>query len=390
MEDLELSNIIKYGQEVSEIIKSDHSHRPFRLNVIDAACRGRFKETGHSLVLADMLRYPSIQSSFLETFLGLRHDFLEVKPEEKVEEGSMDVTLKGEDIFIIVENKVNAAKEQERQVYRYVHNIEKKGYSLSQIYVVYLNPTNRSRPSNYSLCDEKNEHNVFEKLGDDHFRVLSYKYDITTWLRKIQKQKSINDEPNINSALDQYIDFLENKFQTSPLDKAMNRKINDYLLKELKIEDKTLKEQIEDLVNLRNNTDKLLKAIDNLKADKSNKLIEEWKNTIEQKLGIKLLHDEHSFGVRLNNGVWLGVWDGEYQNSKSKEFPTYWGFQYNSKDMDELYNQEINTLIKTLIEKAGIKDDSKPETDWIAWHTTNNGVDEFISLYKGAEKMGLL
>ena len=216
-----LKNGISLSRLVSDVVARHLSNRPFHLNVIEAACHGRFKETGHSLVLADMLRHPLIQASFLDTFLGIKHDELEVTAETD----RVDVALKGKDLFIIVENKVNAAEEQKNQVYRYIHEIgvEKYHYDISQIYVVYLNPTNRNLPSEYSLCDENNKNNVFEELGEDHYTVQSYKNDITKWLRNI----SLTDEPHINSALDQYIDFLENKFHTSPLDKIMNNELNN-------------------------------------------------------------------------------------------------------------------------------------------------------------------
>lgn len=133
--------------------------------------------------------------------MNLEHDYLNVTAETD----RVDVALKGEDIFIIIENKVNSAEEQRNQVYRYVHEIaiDKYGYSLSQIYVIYLNPTNHNPPSEYSLCDENNENNVFEELGEEHYTVQSYKYDITDWLRCL----SVTNEPHIDSALDQYIDF---------------------------------------------------------------------------------------------------------------------------------------------------------------------------------------
>lgn len=63
-----LKSGICFSLQVSNIIKKHLSKRPFHLNVIEAACHGRFKETGHSLVLADMLRHPAIQHSFLESF----------------------------------------------------------------------------------------------------------------------------------------------------------------------------------------------------------------------------------------------------------------------------------------------------------------------------------
>ena len=104
---------IKCGCQVSDIIARHLSRRPFHLNVIEAACHGRFKETGHSLVLADMLSHPAIQSSFMEQFLGLNLNYMEVTAETD----RVDVALKGKDIFVIVENKVNAAVEQNCQVY---------------------------------------------------------------------------------------------------------------------------------------------------------------------------------------------------------------------------------------------------------------------------------
>lgn len=295
---------IKISNQVAEIIARNLSQRPFHLNVIEAVCHGRFKETGHSLVLADMLKHPFIQSSFLETFLGINHDYMNVTAETD----RVDVALKGDDIFVIIENKVNAAEEQESQVYRYVHEIgmEKYGYEMSQLYVVYLNPSGRSRPSEYSLCDGNNENNVFDALGDNHYTVQSYKYDVTDWLRKIK----INNEPHISSALDQYIDFLEHKFHTSSSDRNMNNEIKDMILKELHIESKSFEEQMEALNNQREKVNELLNAIDNLKVELSHELMLEWKKQVEQQLGIKLANDAHFFGFQLNNKVWLGIGDG--------------------------------------------------------------------------------
>ncbi len=376
-----LKNSIQYGRQVSEIITRHLSQRPFHLNVIEAACHGRFKETGHSLVLADMLRHSAIQSSFLKYFLGIQHETLEVTAETD----RVDVALRGKDIFVIVENKVNAAEEQKNQVYRYVHEIgiEKYGYSLSQIYVVYLNPTNRNHPSEYSLCDENNEHNVFEELGDGHFTVQSYKYDITNWLSTI----SISGEPHIGSALDQYIDFLENKFHISKADNNMNTEIKNLLLKELQIEDKPLEEQLEVLANQYDKTEDLLRSLETLKNEMqkelSHKQIIKWREQVEQQLGIKLSKDDHSFGVQLNNKVWLGVWDGQISGN---HLP-FWAFQYDSfrmATMPKLYKQ-----IEALLRKVGITQ-YHTENDWVAWCTTSKGVERFTSLYYGAKELGLL
>ena len=238
-------NGIRLSERVHQLIKTYLDMTPFHLNVIEAACSGRFKETGHSLVLANLLKHPVIQSSFIKNFLNIQHEYMHVTAEKN----RIDVALKGKDIFVIIENKVNDAEEMENQIYRYVNDIgiKKYGFTLPQIYVLYLNPTNRTLPSPYSLCDKNKENNVFEALEKEHFKVLSYKYDITDWLRKL----SIENKPHIASALDQYIDFLENKFYTSSIYQNMNKEIKDFILKELHIEGLTLQEQITALTIVR-------------------------------------------------------------------------------------------------------------------------------------------
>lgn len=374
---------ILLSNHVAEIEENYLSHLPFHINVIEAACRGRFKETGHSLVLADMLRHPDIQASFLEHFLNKKHEFMGVTAETD----RVDVALKGNDIFVIVENKVNAAREQENQVYRYVHEIgiDKYHYDLSQIYVVYLNPYNRDLPSKLSLCDENGQNDVFEALGAEHYKVRSYKYDITDWLRGI----SISNEPHISSALDQYIDFLENKFHTSKIYIDMNCEIEKLLFKELHIEGKSIDEQIIALNNQHDKVSELLEAIDNLKVDlkkkQSHNMMREWQNQIVQQLGIKLEQDGHSFGIQLNNKVWLGIWDGH--DNYNSDFLPYWGFQldgYKKESMPEIFKQILAVINNTEIKEY------KEQKDWVAWCTTKKGVERFISLYQASKKMELL
>lgn len=373
---------ILLSKYVDEIISRHLSMRPFHLNVIEAACRGRFKETGHSLILADLLKHPIIQSSFIERFLKIQHEFMDVTAEKD----RVDVALKGKDIFVIVENKVNAADEQENQVYRYVHEIgiKKYGFKLSQIYVVYLNPSNRTSPSTYSLCDDNNDNNVFEALGEKHYAVQSYKYDITEWLREL----TIDNEPHISSALDQYIDFLENKYHTSPIDKNMNNEIKDFLLKKLQIKGKSFQEQMATLDCQREKVNELLSAIDDLKVElrkeESYKIMREWQSQIQNEFKISLANDEHSFGIQLSNKVWLGVWDG-YDTPNNLP---YWGFQlenYKKSAMSDIFDS-----IEDLLNHVGIKHYNTEEKDFVAWCTTQNGVKRFLSLYKGAQEKELL
>ena len=371
---------ISLAEQVHQITKIHLDKMPFHLNVIEAACRGRFKETGHSLVLANLLKHPVIQSSFIKNILNIQHEYMHVTAEKN----RIDVALKGKDIFVIIENKVNDAEEMENQIYRYVNEIgiKKYDFTLSQIYVIYLTPTNRTLPSLYSLCDKNKENNVFEALGKEHFKVLSYKYDITDWLCKL----SIENEPHIASALNQYIDFLENKFYTSSIYQNMNKEIKDFILKELHIEGLTLQEQITALKNEQEKVTALLDSIENLRIElrkeESNRLMREWQSEIEKE--IALSQDEHSFGIQLKNQVWLGVWDGY----DAKNNLPYWGFQLENYKKIEM--PDLLESIKKLIEKSNIEHYHTDEKDFIAWCRTNEGVSRFLSLYEAAKESGML
>lgn len=373
-------NGIRLSERVHQIIKTHLDKIPFHLNVIEAACRGRFKETGHSLVLANLLKHPVIQSSFIKNFLNIQHEYMYVTAEKN----RIDVALKGKDIFVIIENKVNDAEEMENQIYRYVNEIgiKKYGFTLPQIYVIYLNSITRTLPSSYSLCDKNKENNVFEALEKEHFKVLSYKYDITDWLRKL----SIENEPHIASALDQYIDFLENKFYTSSIYQNMNKEIKDFILKELHIEGLTLQEQITALKNEQEKVTALLDSIENLRIElrieESNRLMREWQSEIEK--DISLSQDDHSFGIQLKNQVWLGVWDGY----DAKNNLPYWGFQLENYKKIEM--PDLLESIKKIIEKSNIEHYHTDEKDFIAWCTTNEGVSRFLSLYEAAKESGML
>ena len=271
------------------------------------------------------------------------------------------------------------------QVYRYVHEIgmDKYGYKMDQIYVVYLNPTDQATPSDESLCDENKKNNVFDDIGADHYSVRSYKYDIMDWLRKI----TIDNEPHVSSALDQYIDFLEQKFHNSPLYKIMNNEIKNIILKELHLEGNSFEEQMNALENQRAKAVELLNAIDNvrdeIKMEHWHNTVLEWQKQIESSLGIKLSSDNHSFRIKLNNDVWLGIWDG----SDSVDKYPYWGFQcnaYKTSIMPELDNE-----IESILEKAEI-DISKKENGWVARNHTQKGDKRFLALYQAAKDAGLL
>lgn len=191
-------------------------------------------------------------------------DVLNVETEIGSSESHIDIALyKKNDKFIIIENKANWAAEQTNQVWRYVREIAEKrfGYTEKQIWVLYLNPTSCNEPSMESVSkDGKGKDNVITVLGD-RFIVKSFAYDIVGWLSKLNFPK----EPFLNSAINQYIDYLEQHYETTKEFDGMKKAVNEYLVKVLERSNKDLAGGISAMSDKLKEIQVLCEDIDNLR-----------------------------------------------------------------------------------------------------------------------------
>lgn len=94
--------------------------------------------------------------------------------------------------------------------------------------MIYLNSVTRNSPTKRSLSGNDGKC-VFGLISQDHFVVLSYLYDILPWLKKLE-EKIVNKQENryIGTALFQYIDYLEMKFNVRSFDE-MRGEIDELL-----------------------------------------------------------------------------------------------------------------------------------------------------------------
>lgn len=197
------------SKEISNIREEELAKLPFHINVIESAAIGHLHETAHSRILSDLLQHPDVQNSFLQRFLGLDLSHCSVDREKD----HIDVALKDDDHFVIIENKANDADEREHQVYRYVHTaLDEYHYNPEQIYVVYLNSTEHDEPSLQSLSDGNPETDVRKILGD-RFVVISFTNEILEWLIELLPEIDYTHEPYLHTAIFQYIDYLNRHFE---------------------------------------------------------------------------------------------------------------------------------------------------------------------------------
>lgn len=207
---------------------------PYRMNVIRSAARGRLKEIAHSMILADLLHDGFILQDFLKEFLPSCCSNTEEESQYEIrrEFKHIDLCLENKSNFIIIENKVNGAVEQEGQIYRYVSEACETAKHKHK-YVLYLKSIDYTMPSEMSTKSKGGE-DTFALIDKNNFQVWTYKDDILPWLKRLE-EKIDNSQTYVKTSLYQYIDYLEMKYNLADNLKTM--------------------EQIDSLLNINPNSD---------------------------------------------------------------------------------------------------------------------------------------
>lgn len=167
----------------------------------------------------------------------------------------IDLTIKGKNFFLIIENKVNGAQEQKKQVDRYV-DIASKIYPSKEIYVLYLNQDGYTYPSEYSLSSK-----VKMKLGKN-FICKNYKVDILNWLYSVNRIISFDTEQQLKSSIVVYIGYLEEYFGNSKRQIIMNNKLDKLIVEQLKLDNKSTSEKLQVIEDELENVQKLCERLE--------------------------------------------------------------------------------------------------------------------------------
>lgn len=173
----------------------------------DLRLSSNIHETAHSRILYKLLcAHGKEKHQFLKMFLesvGLNIELDIDKAEIKVESEHIDVLIHDCQKYIIIENKVNHACDQDRQLVSYIESLNGK-----DVYVLYLvRFDNDKDPSKNSLPAERRQ-----KLNNDgKYKKISYQTHILNWLHKC-KETDIDNEL-LKSALVQYCNYIEELFK---------------------------------------------------------------------------------------------------------------------------------------------------------------------------------
>ena len=374
--DCEVENTLALTFDVGFKRKEEESKIPYYINVISSAAQGKLKETAHSRILVDLLRNHKIRKRFIDFFFdNFELDSSDTDYIPPSDNCRIDATIKSKDYCIIIENKVNGAIEQCGQIYRYVQ-IAKKEYDINQIYVLYLNPCTNDAPTLFSLSENGEGVNSIENELGSRLVCRSYKYSVIEWLQEIKNM--INDnvsQPYLQSAIVQYLDYLETFFQTSNLYTPMNAKIENLLIQKL---------DLNSLDNLNMRVDRINEVIEDvefllekLELLKENEVWKQWNFLYKKQYGENLqikskVYEERNIGF-----------DFIFKNEKmrcciqeDKNTP-FWGvYQYN----EDAKQATLKTFRSILLENTDLV--SVQNNSWPVWNWTDleHGFSDFSKL----------
>lgn len=196
----ELVSSFQLLHSVEQISAKELRKYPFSLNLLEVAMRQQtFYEPTHSIYLKELLgykqegSYPLLQSFFDE--LNIKETIIE--PMIVAEKSKIDISIVDKGYAIIIENKINDAKDQPMQICKYIDVLK----HTQNIYVIYLKGRCRDNPSETSFPS------VVRKQYEDKGR-----YFAITFKKELSDNYSVNihDSDSLLNGIEELLEKLNN------------------------------------------------------------------------------------------------------------------------------------------------------------------------------------
>lgn len=369
----ELVSSFQLLHSVEQISAKELRKYPFSLNLLEVAMRQQtFYEPTHSIYLKELLgykqegSYPLLQSFFDE--LNIKETIIE--PMIVAEKSKIDISIVDKGYAIIIENKINDAKDQPMQICKYIDVLK----HTQNIYVIYLKGRCRDNPSETSFPS------VVRKQYEDKGRyfAITFKTEILDWLNKIDLSHYNN--PYFCSAVYQYRDYLQYKYKR----RIMDSKIKECIKKELSdnysvnIHDSdSLLNGIEELLEkLNNSIDYLSEIKDDVRQDAFDKAVSYMSRQV---FDDEFIFHEKDGSIIVNLKHCKKWFSLEACFCLVEDDKPYIGFRFNTKV------KQTSDLIKSIFnEDAWGLNAGDEDYNWYLWKYTTYGsiVNEFLDAYK--------
>ncbi len=232
--------------EFTNIEVQNEQNRPYDMNLIDEL---HADENAHSRILIKLLSYKTNDSfPIFEKFLKMlnedkhldkKYEIRDFKsPKFSYQYALIDayISQRGKQ-SIIIENKIQWATDQDKQLERYIESSKADNIPVDQIYVVYLTDDGRKKVSDISLTKNAKEALGINDSTNGRYIELNYRYDILPFLQDILSYLDFSKEIYLKAALVQYIDYLKGRYGIREVEKEYYDSVNKDLKKVLSIQE---------------------------------------------------------------------------------------------------------------------------------------------------------
>jgi len=260
-----IDSVFALRDSFMHIYDEETNKLPYHVNIIDEL---HADENAHTRILLKFLSYKKDNSyplviSFIKLMIGKRdinfpYDKV-YKPIVLFNKEYIDgLILEQGKYAIIIENKINWAIDQDKQIERYVNTALNKGLNKENIFVVYLTQDGNKKIGKNSLTDKVKSLLGITEETQGRFIELNYREDILPWLKNDILPNCIIKEDWLVSALKQYIDHLEGRFGLRTIKYKMNMELQEYLKAVMKlgeqpeINHQIIKQKISDINKISN------------------------------------------------------------------------------------------------------------------------------------------
>lgn len=331
-------------------------------------------ENAHSRILMHLLSYKNDHGKYV--FLTSLIDLIKEKqsgdfgkitiesPQITQEKERIDLWVRDKDYAIIFENKIYNADDREAQLSNYIVKTLKHNYNKNQIFVVYL--------SQYPKEPELQSWGDYKDSFRSRYANLSFCYDILPWLKDKILPNIKYKELFLQTAIIQYIDYLEGLFKIRNIDKPMNMELNRLIEQHFNLTGESAKDKIWNIQKSALELDNLSSQMKALSESYRQIIFESWREQTRKNysgLQPNKKHDEKGWyitDVTISNvyGRQVTVYMGaDYFGANSIIF--YCGFFLDDNSTDEndsvVENRIKDELHLSGIELSGINEKAQPK-----------------------------
>ncbi|MBE0544517.1 MAG: PD-(D/E)XK nuclease family protein [Verrucomicrobia bacterium] len=180
------------GFNLFELISGHYYRETFHSDILHALLDPKAKHGAGNQYLRLFLKYIAAEHR-----VGLQEENY-TEAQVAKEEGKMDILIKGSEHAILIENKINGARDTHRQLPRYLKQIEDRGYKCDAI--IYLRLHGDAGPDDAEWTDEE-KHQVKQKLkvicASAGASDTTEKDLLRGWIRKCETQSTVDSDARL-------------------------------------------------------------------------------------------------------------------------------------------------------------------------------------------------